>query len=41
MINKIIKKIKQSFCNCKTFVSIKVEDAYIRVCAVCGKAIKR
>jgi len=41
MIKTIIKKIKQLFCNCKTFVSIKVEDAYIRVCAVCGKPIKR
>ena len=41
MIKKIIKKIKQLFCNCKTIVSIKVEDAYIRVCAVCGKTAKR
>ena len=41
MIKWIIKKIKQLFCNRKTFVSIKVEDAYIRVCAVCGKVVKR
>lgn len=41
MIKKIIKKIRQLFCNCKTFVAIKVEDAYIRVCAVCGKVLKR
>jgi len=41
MIKWIIKKIKQLFCNCKTFVAIKVEDVYIRVCAVCGKPAQR
>jgi hypothetical protein len=41
MIKKIIKKIKQLFCSCKTFIAIKVEDVYIRVCAVCGKEVKR
>ena len=41
MIKKIIKKIKQLFCNCKAFVAIKVKDTYIRVCAICGKEVKR
>ncbi len=41
MIKKIIKKIKQLFCNCKTFVAVKVKDGYDRVCAVCGKVVKR
>ena len=41
MIKWVLKKIKQLFCNCKTFIAIKVEDAYIRVCAICGKEVIR
>ena len=41
MIKWVLKIIKQLFCNCKTFIAIKVEDAYIRVCAVCGKEVIR
>jgi hypothetical protein len=40
MIKKIIKRIRQLFCNCKTFVAVKVKDVYVRVCAVCGKVVK-
>jgi hypothetical protein len=41
MIKWIIKKIKQLFCNCKGFIGMKIDDAYVRVCIDCGKHIKR